>query len=76
MKKQMFSVLGLYFIYCKQYKNYRLTGQAPFYGDSLDDVIEKNRACQINFKDLKVSKDALDLLYKTLEPNPKNRISS
>ncbi|CAD8044835.1 unnamed protein product [Paramecium primaurelia] len=53
-----------------------LTGQAPFYGNSLDDVIEKNRACQINFKDLKVSKDALDLLYKTLEPNPKNRISS
>ncbi|CAD8133301.1 unnamed protein product [Paramecium octaurelia] len=53
-----------------------LTGQAPFYGNSLDDVIEKNRACQINFKDLKVSQDALDLLYKTLEPNPNNRISS
>ncbi|CAD8135671.1 unnamed protein product [Paramecium pentaurelia] len=53
-----------------------LTGQAPFYGNSLDDVIEKNRVCQINFQGLKISQDAQDLLYKTLEPNPKNRISS
>ncbi|CAD8139364.1 unnamed protein product [Paramecium octaurelia] len=53
-----------------------LTGQAPFYGNSLDDVIEKNRECQINLQGLKVSQDALDLLQKTLEPNPKNRISS
>ncbi|CAD8043014.1 unnamed protein product [Paramecium primaurelia] len=53
-----------------------LTGQAPFYGNSLDDVIEKNRVCQINFQGLKISQDAQDLLYKTLEPNPKYRISS
>ncbi|CAD8087488.1 unnamed protein product [Paramecium sonneborni] len=53
-----------------------LSGQAPFYGNSLDEIIEKNRDCQINYKDLKVSEDALDLLKKCLEPNPENRISS
>ncbi|CAD8080953.1 unnamed protein product [Paramecium sonneborni] len=53
-----------------------LSGQAPFYGNSLDEIIEKNRDCQINFKDLKVSEDALDLLKRSLEPNPEYRISS
>ncbi|CAD8184995.1 unnamed protein product [Paramecium pentaurelia] len=53
-----------------------LSGQAPFYGNSLDEIIEKNRDCQINYKDLKVSEDALDLLKRSLEPNPDYRISS
>ncbi|CAD8067099.1 unnamed protein product [Paramecium primaurelia] len=53
-----------------------LSGQAPFYGNSLDEIMEKNRDCQINFKDLQVSEDALDLLKKSLEPNPECRISS
>ncbi|CAD8173056.1 unnamed protein product [Paramecium octaurelia] len=53
-----------------------LSGQAPFDGNSLDEIMEKNRDCQINFKDLKVSEDALDLLKKSLEPNPECRISS
>ncbi|CAK86147.1 unnamed protein product (macronuclear) [Paramecium tetraurelia] len=53
-----------------------LSGQAPFFGNSLDEIMEKNRDCQINFKDLKVSEDALDLLKKSLEPNPECRISS
>ncbi|CAD8151535.1 unnamed protein product [Paramecium octaurelia] len=53
-----------------------LSGQAPFYGNSLDEIIEKNRDCQINYKDLKVSEDALDLLKRSLEPNPDDRISS
>lgn len=54
----------------------RLTGAAPFFGSSLDDIIEKNRECLIDYTDLHVSDEALDLLKKTLEVNPNKRLSS
>ncbi|KAM3137303.1 hypothetical protein pb186bvf_010673 [Paramecium bursaria] len=53
-----------------------LSGTSPFYAENLDDILEKNRECNIDFQIKGVSKEAKELLQLTLSPDPKQRISA
>jgi len=57
-----------------------LTGGSPFYGKSYNEILIKNKYCEIkfNFKesDYQISNAAIDLLKKMLAKDPKQRISS
>ena len=69
--KLIFSVLEsfftLCFTFCKFHLfSFRLTGYAPFYGDSIEEILAKNKECDIFFEfesiGIKTSSEALDLL--------------
>jgi serine/threonine protein kinase len=57
-----------------------LTGGSPFHGKSYNEILWKNKNCEIkfNFKDYghKISEAATDLMKKLLEKDPKIRISA
>ena len=58
----------------------RLTGCSPFYGETYNEILTKNRVCEVNFEleelKVKVSSTAIDLLKKMLEKNPEKRITA
>jgi len=57
-----------------------LTGGSPFYGKSYNEILWKNKVCDIKFEfketNLKVSDLAIDLLKKMLAKDPTQRISA
>lgn len=55
-----------------------LTERSPFDGKSFKEILQKNKACKIDFKNpkLKRNKAALDLLQKMLEVDPEKRVSA
>ena len=70
----------------------RLTGSSPFYGKTYNEILQKNKKCEIKFNfegekckpsELGSLNDkfinnflAVDLLRKMLDKNPENRISA
>jgi calcium-dependent protein kinase len=56
-----------------------LCGQPPFYGDSEEEIFEKIKECEYDFKHpafKKVSKNCKDLIRKLLEPKKQYRIKA
>lgn len=59
-----------------------MTGGSPFYGKSYNEILWKNKVCEISFefkekdKGLKVSESATDLLRRMLAKDPARRISA
>ena len=55
-----------------------MTEKSPFDGSSFKEILQKNKACKIDFKHPKLKKNklALDLLMKMLENEPNKRISA
>lgn len=57
-----------------------LTGCSPFYGDTYNEILVKNKKCQVNYEleelKVKVSEDAIDLLRLMLEKDPLKRITA
>jgi len=57
-----------------------LTGRSPFPGLSYNDLLRKNRACEIqfNFKDFnaRISESAIDLMKKMLNKDPRYRCTA
>ena len=57
-----------------------MTGGSPFHGKSYNDILWKNKVCEISYdfkvKGLKVSDLAIDLLKKMLAKDPTQRISA
>lgn len=57
-----------------------LTGCSPFYGKNYDDILRKNKDCNINYNlselNVKVSDEALELLKAMLLRDPIKRISA
>jgi serine/threonine protein kinase len=57
-----------------------LTGGSPFHADSYNQILWKNKTCEINFNfsefGQKFSDPAVDLMKKMLAKNPKERISA
>ena len=55
-----------------------LTGCAPFYGESYDDVVEKNLRAELNYNfseiNLSFRDETMDLLKKLLMKDPKQRL--
>lgn len=58
----------------------RLTGCAPFYGESYDDVVERNLKADLNYNfeeiNLNLKEPTMDLLQSLLKKDPEERISS
>ena len=83
--KLMCLVLESFFIFCKTifefiiYIYKRLTGCSVFNGQNYDEIIIKNKNCQVNWAFEKInivlSKTALSLLHAMLEKDPKKRIT-
>jgi serine/threonine protein kinase len=52
-----------------------LTGCSPFYGETYNEILVKNKQCKVNYEleelKVKVSDSAIDLLKKMLEKDPK-----
>lgn len=59
---------------------FRLTGCAPFYGESYDDVVERNLKADLNYNfqeiNLTLQDSTMDLLKSLLEKDPEKRISA
>ena len=59
---------------------FRLTGCAPFYGESYDDVVERNLKADLNYNfqeiNLTLQDSTMDLLKSLLMKDPKKRISA
>lgn len=59
---------------------FRLTGGSPFHGKSYNEILIKNKHCEVKFnlKELgyEISNSAIDLLKKMLQKDPKLRISA
>lgn len=55
-----------------------LTEKSPFDGRSFKEILQKNKACKINFKHPRLlkNKTALDILMRMLEINPDKRVSA
>ncbi|KAL4485766.1 hypothetical protein ABPG72_012306 [Tetrahymena utriculariae] len=57
-----------------------LTGCSPFYGKSYNEILSKNKNCQISYDfnelGVKVSQEATELLKKMLDVDPKTRITA
>jgi serine/threonine protein kinase len=57
-----------------------LTGGSPFYGKSYNEILHKNKKCEIRFdfaeRGKKISPPAVDLLKKMLAKDPKVRITT
>jgi len=57
-----------------------LTGGSPFYGKSYNEILHKNKKCEIRFdfveRGRKISEQAIDLLKKMLAKDPKIRITT
>lgn len=56
-----------------------LTGRPLFRGEKVDDILEKNKNCELIFPDQlwsKISPDARDLCEKLLKRDPKERITA
>lgn len=57
-----------------------MTGCAPFYGESYDDVVERNLKADLNYNfqeiNLTLQDSTMDLLKSLLEKDPEKRISA
>ena len=82
IQRRISSRQGSFSTFCKfpNFLIFRLTGCAPFYGDSYDDVVEKNLKGDLNYNfeeiNLKLEDSTLDLLRNLLKKSPSQRISA
>lgn len=56
-----------------------LSGRAPFYGKTSNEILVKNKECHLQFHDKywgHVSRDGIDLLLKLTDPDPDSRFSA
>ena len=56
-----------------------LSGRAPFYGTTANEILVKNKECRLHFHDKywkTVSKDGIDLVLKLTDPNPDSRVTA
>ena len=77
----MYSLLELSFIYCKYFifLIFRLSGVSPFHGRNYQEVLSKNKACNISFADYywsNVSANGKDLVTQMLQKDPALRHSA
>ncbi|OMJ93040.1 hypothetical protein SteCoe_4125 [Stentor coeruleus] len=56
-----------------------LSGRAPFYGKTSNEILIKNKECRLQFHDKywrHVSKDGIDMVLKLTDPDPNTRVSA
>ncbi|OMJ83266.1 hypothetical protein SteCoe_15854 [Stentor coeruleus] len=56
-----------------------LSGRAPFYGKTSNEILIKNKECRLQFHDKywrEVSKDAVDMVLRLTDPDPNTRVSA
>ncbi|CAK77692.1 unnamed protein product (macronuclear) [Paramecium tetraurelia] len=55
---------------------YSLCGKIPFQGQNLENIIESNQECHIDFSKLFLSDEGIDFIKSILNENPHERLSS